>query len=236
MPKKAFSNIILIIIAVAVVVGVGGYMLGRELNAPTSELTYTPEPTSGPSITPTPSENIGDNIKYINQPGLFSLVLPTGYKYCEDNFCQDDGIVGNGFYFSRFPLETGIIKNTLEIDFAKNSLDMSAIEFAKRSISLARQYSVYNKNAYSQEKEVVFAGEKAYEFVATGAFEEFGKKTTGQGWENAPEFYKKAGEGRTLGSPIKVLYLDHNGLIYRILYSPDYATTKGIIESFKFKK
>jgi len=235
---------ILILLLIGIILLMIGFYAGVMFTANKDLSEATPTPIITPTATPTltdqqgtptvsPKGEIGN---YINKPGSFSLVLPTGYKYCEDNFCQDDGIAGNGFYFSRFPLETGIIKNILEIEFAKNSLGMSAIEFAKRSISLGRQYSVNCKNAYSQEKDSVFAGEEAYKFIATGCFEQYGNKLTGEGWENAPEFFKSAGEGRMLAVPVEVIYLDHNGLIYRIIYSPDNDITKEIIESFKFTK
>lgn len=121
----------------------------------------------------------------------------------------------------------------IEIYPLKNSLGMSAIDFAKRSLELSRKYRP-DKKYYSEEKEGEFNGIKTFEFLATGGFEERGKQIEGNAAVNAPDLFEKADEGLSLEVPHKIIYFDYNGMIYRVMYPIGNKLADEIIDSFEF--
>jgi type II secretory pathway pseudopilin PulG len=185
---------------------------------------------------------------YSNSHYKFSLEVPENLAYCLNDFCDNSVEDKNIQYFKidgyeflkyqRIEAKKGVPTLIyLEIEPRKNSLGMSAVDFAKRSLELNRQYRP-EKDYYAQEAETVFAGENAFTFIASSGFEERGLKHTyinGQSAvENAPEFFESAGEGRSLESPHQVIYFDHNGFMYRIMYPIENKVAVDIIDSFKF--
>lgn len=181
---------------------------------------------------------------YSNSHYQFSLGVPEDLAYCLNDFCDNSVEDKNIQYFRIDGYDQGIEAKKgvptlvyLEIKPQKNSLGMSAVDFAKRSLELNRRYRP-EKNYYSQESETIFAGKNAYTFIADGVFEERGLKHSNvdgePGVENAPEFFESPGEGRSLESPHKIIYLDYNGVMYRIMYPIENEIATDIINSFKF--
>ncbi len=120
-----------------------------------------------------------------------------------------------------------------------NLLNMSALDFGKRSLELNREYSQNLKEAFSGEQELTFAGENAYSFVAEGGFEERGGEIGMD--ENS---YIALLDNSTNTDPMisvflegkyRVFYLDHGKYFFRIVYLENDDTEK-IIESFQFLK
>lgn len=184
---------------------------------------------------------------YTNKFYNFSITLPYNLEYCLNDFCQNDV---NDEEIQFFKIEgTQLLKylgieqhklipsGSIEIYPRKNSLGMSAVEFAKRSLELSKQYDKrFDKKGISDEKETFFAGEKAYEFTTIWGYQERGGKlTTAHAIENAPEFFEEAGEGVSTEEPTKIVYFDHNGVMYRVVYPLYDKTAKQIVLlNFKF--
>jgi hypothetical protein len=112
---------------------------------------------------------------------------------------------------------------------------MSAVEFAKELIQLNRLYADNPDIKNIEEKQSKFAGQDAYEFIAVGGFEERGLKYAMAAEDGVvkSEEVKKAGEGIILETEHKVIYFDHNGYMYRIIY-PYNPEAEKIINSFRF--
>ena len=193
----------------------------------------------------------GSMTKYTNSHYNFSLEIPENLEYCLNDFCIND-VEDNeiqyfkidGYQLLKYegvePKKGIPTAAYLEIEVRRNSLGMSAVDFAKRSLQLNRQYKISKKDYYAQESETTFAGEKAYSFIATGGFEERGLKYSNENGEpsvvNAPEFFEKAGQGRSLDSPHKIIYFDHNGFMYRILIPIENKIANTTINSFELIK
>ena len=170
--------------------------------------------------------------------------MPIGLKYCLNDFCDDsvqDKDVNfkitayNFLEYQNIEInEKTLTYPYLEIKPRRNLVDMSAVDFAKRSIDFNRKYSKNLKDAYSREEKIVFAGEDAYSFIAEKGFEERGSLVDDEGVKDSPEFYETAGEGTLLELPHKVIYLDHEGIMYRIIYPIENEIAVDIIDSFKF--
>lgn len=187
---------------------------------------------------------------YENTFYQYILEYPTGLEYCLNDFCDnsvaDDDIQYfkiDGFQFLRYE-NVSVTKSSptfavLEITASKNNLGMSAVDFAKRSLELNEQYAP-EKDYYSEETEtiIVETGDEAFTFIATGGFEERGLKHTyidGEpAVENAPEFFEKAGRGMSLSGPHRVLYFDHDGVMYRLIYPIENDIAVDIIASLAF--
>src|SRR3989344_5495801 len=179
-----------------------------------------------------------------NSTDGYAIDLPQGTKFCvssgEGADCTNkisksttniDGV-------SAFLINLGLefTDSNVEISVSKNGLKMSAVDFAKRSLKLNQEYD--RGSWYSDAKEISFAGVPAYSFLATGGFVERGRSFLGaDGFSiDDPTFYEKAGEGRVLSGAYRVIYFDHAGLIYRIIYPANDEIIQQAIDSFKFIK
>jgi len=181
---------------------------------------------------------------YTNSYYKFSINLPKDTEYCINDCYADDFEDKDSTNFEINGNQLAKIDNTefgkgsdlayIQIKFDKNKLGMSAIDFAKRSLEANKKYS--KKDIYSKEEETTFAGEKAYSFVAEHGFEERGKIYNLSGVTELTNNLSQAGEGRVLSVPHRVIYFDHEGYIYRILYPLNTNLAKEIIDSFKFTK
>ncbi len=183
-------------------------------------------------------------VTYSNSYYNFSLELPEGLVYCLNDFCFDNNIKDKNIQYLKITTydflkyqNIEINSNTLTYPFLeirprKNSLGMSAIDFAKRSLELNREYRLDQE--YSQEEEIIFAGEDTYTFIAEKGFEERGGLSTDDGLKDNPDSFEKAGQGYLLGASHRIIYLDYNGFIYRIIYPIENEIAEGIIDSFKF--
>lgn len=182
---------------------------------------------------------------YTNAHYQFSIDIPAELNYCLNDFCQNDVedadiqhvtvsghdlLQRDGFERER---EGGLID--FSIAPARNGLGMSAVEFAKRSLELNQQYRPREEN-YMDEIETIFAGEPAYAFTATDGFEERGLSYTdsNRAVQDDSRFYEQAGLGLSLATPHRVIYLDHDGTFYRILYPLNSETAVDMINSFRF--
>ncbi len=195
-------------------------------------------------------KNVPQNtVSYFNADYQFSVDIPVGLNYCLNEMClaQESTVKTNIFKirsldFLKYqdPDNSNLkTKNSyLEIKVRPNNLQMSAISFAKHVLELNRKYSNKFKTAYSHEEEINFAGSKAYSFIASGAFEERGAVYDNQGALTIADpnssFVKKAGESNLLDTPHKIIYFDHQGSIYRIIYPLNNTIARDIIDSFQF--
>jgi len=230
---KKFIVLIIVILLIAVV-----YIIVGDLKK-TKEIEVVKE-----SAIEEAEEDIDSTINYFNSHYNFSVDVPIGLKYCLNDFCDDsaqDKDVNFKITAYNF-LEYQNIEITeeistypyLEIRPRKNLLGMSAIDFAKRSLDFNRKYSKNFKDTYSQEEKIVFAGEDAYSFIAEKGFEERGALVDDEGAKDSPKFYETVGEGTLLELPHKIIYLDHDGIMYRIIYPIENEIAVDIIDSFKF--
>ncbi len=216
-----------------------------------TNIVDTPSTTSSDSDTKADKQEVvlNEANTYINNFYNFSITFPKNLEYCLNDFCQND-IEDKDLqhfkidsyqllkYLGIKPTKGTPTLSSIEIAPRKNLLNMSAIDFAKRSLKLNRQYRSEN-DYYSQEGETIFAGESAFEFTATGGFEERGAEGAHDesgtiAVKDSTMFIEKAGQGRSLEEPHRVIYLDHNGTMYRILYPINNKTAVEIMSSFKF--
>jgi hypothetical protein len=227
--KKIAPILIIIILLIAVVYVVIGNLKEEE------KLDVIEEDIIG--------VNDDSVINYSNSYYNFSLEIPDELDYCLSDMCIDKSIEDESHVFqikvSHFLNYQNIeykdaisTNNCFEIRPRKNSLDMLAVDFAKRSLKLNQQYRPERK--YYQEEEIMFAGEKAYTFITSSGFEERGASSTEDGLKDSSEFFEKAGEGKLLDSLHRIIYFDHNGFIYRIIYPLENEIAKDIINSFRF--
>lgn len=173
---------------------------------------------------------------YSNAYYGFSLEFTEDYSYCLNDYCINtvpEDAIGT---FSLMDANGVLVAS---IQPYVNLLNMSALDFGKRSLELNREYSQNLKEAFSGEQELTFAGEDAYSFVAEGGFEERGG-IMGMD-ENS---YIALLDNSTSTEPMlsvllegkyRVFYLDHGKYFFRIVYLESDDTEK-IIESFQFLK
>lgn len=214
-----------------------------------SQLLETEQPqTTTTTSEETDQEIMSSTVDYTNDYYNFSIALPTDLQYCLNDFCDNSVEDKNiqyvsitGFQLLKYEgreITKGVpTLIDLEINPRKNSLGMSAVDFAKRSLELNNTYNP-ERSSYSAASETTFAGEPAYTFIANRIFEERGLKLSYVDGElaavNAPEFFEKIGQGRMLEAAHRVIYFDHDGVMYRIMYPIDTPVVADIIESFKF--
>jgi hypothetical protein len=189
-------------------------------------------------------------ITYFNSYYKFSLDTPQGLEYCLSDMCLDNNSVLDEninfkiedhqfFKYQDIKKDNNkVINSLLEIKIRKDLSDISIVDFTKRSIELNRKYSKNSKDAYSQEEIITFLGENSYTFIANGGFEERGlfynEKMEVFMKDDESESIQRAGEGVLLTEPHKVIYFNHNGFMYRIIYPIENEVAENIINSFKF--
>ena len=181
-------------------------------------------------------ETVNDKNTYTNTYYNFQVILPEGTEYCLNDFCENSADDKDMQHFKvSYGSDLGL--SYLEIRPLKNELGMTAVEFGKRLLELNEQYD-NPIDFYSDAEEIMFAGEPAYRFLATGGFEERGLSTLPSGdvyaATDSDEFIEVAGEGVLLAEPHYVMYFDHNGTMYRVLYPQKQYRAEQIIDSFVF--
>ena len=113
-----------------------------------------------------PAAPVEENTQpYSNGHYQFSISYPENYSYCLNDFCYNE-IPEEAI--TLFLLKNKVGAKVLSMQMYVNLTEMSAVDYGTRSLELNRQNSVDLKEAYSQEDEISFAGEKAYTFLVRG--------------------------------------------------------------------
>lgn len=174
--------------------------------------------------------------RYSNSHYQFSIGFPENYTYCLNFYCineiPEDVI-------TLFLLKDKVGSKVVSMEMYVNLTEMGAVDYAKRSLEFNRQNSGPLKEAYSEEREITFAGEEAYTFLASDGFEERGGSmgideknyialVLDESTEVTPAF-----SFNFPGQEFRVIYVDHGPYIYRILYL-DNEETEAVVESFEF--
>ena len=179
--------------------------------------------------------------KYENKFMNYEILIPGDLDWCVEGYNGDDGsdcvkdenrngdlVIGQTSKEGRMIMHGS---QSINITNFRNTLGISAVDFAKYSLSLNRKN---HRDYYSNERDVIFAGEPAYEFLAQDGFEESGLFFPGDATLlTDPERLKRAGFGISLPGLYKVIYLDHDGYLFRILV-PETPDFQKIISTFKF--
>jgi hypothetical protein len=195
-------------------------------------------------------DNVDPVISYVNLYYNFSLNTPQGLEYCLSDMCLDNNAVldknvnfkiDDHQFLKYLDIEMDnnkVINSLLEIKIRKSLLDVSIVNFTKRSIELNRKYSKNHKDAYSQEEIITFLGEDAYTFIAKRGFEERGLSYSEEMEiflkDDESDSIQRAGEGILLTELHRVIYFNHNGFMYRIIYPIENKVAVDIVDSFKF--
>jgi len=183
-----------------------------------------------------------DWVTVTDNVAVYKIKLPVGTEFCvpsdyeggdcEQRISRETTKIDGAFYIM-LKEDKGVRRLDLEVDRSPNALNMSAIDFAKRTLKLSQDDG--RGSDYSDAKEIVFAGIPAYSFKATGGFEEYGRAYGRGGSIDAPEFYDHPGESRVLEGEYYVIYFDYDGMIFRLLY-PNDDMVKQAIASLEFVK
>lgn len=175
---------------------------------------------------------------YSNSHYLFSIGFPENYSYCLNYYCINE-IPEEAI--TQFLLRDSVGSKVLSMEMYVNLTEMSAVDYAKRSLELNSQNSKNLKEAYSAEEIISFAGEEAYSFLASDGFEERGGSmgmdelgyialVPNKSTEVSPAF-----SFNFPGQEYRVVYTGYDQFIYRILYLES-EQTESIIETFEFIK
>lgn len=241
--SKCILSTVLIVVVIAALVGGGVYYWMNSKTSDVTPVTTKIDTTASvvkDDVTKTDTKDVKADTSattYSNKYFGFSIDVPKDIKYCLNDFCQNDGEDKDVQYFKiaedLSEGDNGYIEH-LQIRPIKNLLEMSAVAFGKKLFGWNKKY---DKNAiYSKEKESTFAGQKSYEFIATRGFEERGLVFTSDGAELELSKIEESGSGMLLDNPHKVIYFDHNGTMYRVMYPISSDVANKIIKSFKFTK
>lgn len=174
-------------------------------------------------------------VTYENSYYDFSIDFPETYSYCINDFCYNEL---TDDLLTSFTLKDESGNGILQVQPYTNLLEMSAVEFGKRSLELNRANSDTLDDIYSEEEEITFAGQKAFTFLAENGFEERGGAMSAD--ENGyiaivdnPEAYLDPNFSLELTGTYRVIYLDSGNYFYRIIY-PDQEEVQEIVDSFEF--
>jgi len=187
----------------------------------------------------TPPAVPADWLTYTNREAGFTLRFPKGTKVCypmgEGTECRATKTNISDKDLAVFHLEPAETVY-LDINYLKNALGMSAVDYAKRSVRWIKADKTSNA-VISQEQETTFAGQPAYSFVTANVFEQRGGAYDNNGdFIDDPAFYDKPGEGYLIARPHKIIYFDHGGYLFRVWYPADDAAGEAIVNSLAFIK
>ncbi len=148
---------------------------------------------------------------------------------CETRIFEDQEVGKNDTIQAILPPLGG-----LEIRAVPNSTTLSAVVYGQRSLALNRRY---NPDArYRGEKRLKFAGKDSFQFVAVKQFEERGGAINeAETLVNEPQFFQEASEDRRFSEPHRVIYFDHQGFMFRIIFPEKNTTTERLVRSLKLE-
>jgi hypothetical protein len=172
---------------------------------------------------------------YSNDFYKFSVQFPETARYCLNDFCNND-VRDSAISYITIPLADS--DNQVEVRVWKNNLGMSATEYAEKSLASNREHD--KQCQYSDEKDVLLDGEKTFQFIATTCFEQRGyvnpsDEKTGQSIISLHDDWTRAGSGIVLDTPHQIIYLDHNGNLFRIKYPINNVEAQQIVQSFSLE-